>query len=311
VLAGSANGVWAVARYNTDGALDPFFGSGGKETLNVTGSSVRDMAIQSDGKLVLVGEPNFTIMRLNQDGSPDANFGTGGKVTANPSSAKRASGIAYAVAIQRMPAVTGEERIVVGGWANSPAVFALMRFGPNGAVDSTFGSSGHSYTSFFGFGDQIRVLGIDQQNRIVATGVTNTANSNCGLYVQDFAVARFSQNGGADNSFSGDGRVSTDVYGGFDVADGLLFQADGKILITGQNASSDNNGRQDFVLVRYNDNGTPDSSFGILGTGVVTTDIGPEDWGFGIAQQPWDGKIVVAGYSRFTHRNITLGRYWP
>jgi hypothetical protein len=52
-------------------------------------------------------------------------------------------------------------------------------------------------------------------------------------------------------------------------------------------------------------------SFGMLGTGVVTTDIGIEDWGFGVAQQPWDGKIVVAGYSRVTQRDITLARYWP
>jgi uncharacterized delta-60 repeat protein len=310
VLAGSANGVWAVARYNSNGTLDPTFGSGGKETLNVTGSSVRDMAIQSDGKLVLVGEPNFTIMRLNQDGSPDSVFGSGGKVTANPGSAKRDSGMAYAVAIQRVPAVTGEERIVVGGWANSPAVFALMRFGPNGTIDSTFGSSGRAYTSFFGFGDQIRVLAIDQANRIVGAGLTNTASTNCGLYVGDFAVARFTQNGSIDNSFSGDGKVSTDGTGGYNSADGLLLQLDGKIVITGQNASSDNS-IKDFALVRYNDNGTLDSSFGILGTGVVTTDTSPADWSYAVAQQPWDGKIVLAGISSFAHRNMALARYWP
>lgn len=318
VLAGqarNASGViaWIVVRYDNVGILDPTFGSGGKQFLNASSSSasVQDIAIQSDGKLVLVGEPNFTIMRLNQDGSPDASFGTGGKVSANPSSSKRkpASGLAYAVAIQRVPAVTGEERIVVGGWANFPSEFVLMRFGPNGTLDSTFGSGGRAYTSFFGFGDQIRVIAIDQANRIVAAGLTNTASNNCGLYVQDFAVARFTQNGAIDNSFSSDGRVSTDVYGGFDVAQGLLFQADGKVLITGQNASSDNS-LHDFALVRYNEDGTPDSSFGILGTGVVTTDIGPEDWGFGMAQQFWDGKIVVAGYSRVTQRDITVARYW-
>lgn len=309
VLAGSANSVWAVARYDSSGTLDPTFGSGGKQTLNVTDSFVRDMAIQSDGKLVLVGGPNFTIMRLNQNGSPDASFGSGGKVTANPSNAKRGSGLAFAVAIQRIPAVTGEERIVVGGSADSPAVFALMRFGPNGALDSTFGSSGRAYTSFFGFGDYIKVLAIDQANRIVAAGRTNTANSNCGLYVGDFAVARFTQNGSIDNSFSGDGKVSTDASGGSNTADGLLLQADGKIVITGGNASSDNS-VQDFALVRYNDDGTPDSSFGILGTGVVTTDTSPGDWSYALAQQPWDGKIVLAGISSFSHRNMALARYW-
>jgi uncharacterized delta-60 repeat protein len=316
VVAGQArnsSGViaWAVARYNSDGILDASFGSGGKQILNVspTSSSVLDMAIQPDGKLVLVGDPNFTIMRLNQDGSPDASFGTGGKVTANPGSQGRADGRAYAVAIQKIPAVTGEERIVVGGWGNS-FVFALMRFRPNGAVDSTFGSSGRANTSFFGFGDQIRALAIDQANRIVAAGLTNSANSNCGLYVSDFAVARFTQNGAIDNSFSGDGRVSTDVYGGFNGADGLLLQADGKVVITGQTSSSDGT-IKDFALVRYNDNGTPDSSFGILGTGVVTADLSPGDWSYALTQQPWDGKIVVTGISSFTQRNMAVLRYWP
>jgi uncharacterized delta-60 repeat protein len=314
VLAGSASSVWAVVRYNSDGTLDTSFGSGGKEILNVTPSAVRGMAIQSDGKLVLVGEPNFTIMRLNQNGSPDATFGSSGKVTAIPSSAKGGSGFAYTVAIQRVPAVTGEERIVVGGWqigsqGGQIRGFGLMRFKSTGVVDSTFGSAGRASTSFFGIQDQIRVLGIDQANRIVAAGLTFTASTNCGLYVSDFAVARFTQNGVIDNTFSNDGRVSTDVDGGYNEANGLLLQPDGKIVITGQ-AGSSNGSVKDFALVRYNANGTPDSSFGILGTGVVTTNIGPEDWGYAIAQQPWDGRILVAGYARFAVRNMALARYW-
>ena len=311
VLAGRASGVWAVARYNTDGTLDTTFGSGGKTTLNVTGSSVEDMAIQADGKLVLIGAPAFTIMRLNQNGSPDAGFGSGGMVSANPTSSKRSSGFAYAVAIQRIPAVTGAERIVVGGWANNPRAFALMRFAPNGALDTTFGSSGRAYTSFFGFGDEIRALAIDQSNRIVAAGHTNAASSNCGFYVMDFAVARFTQNGLIDNSFSGDGRVSTDGYGGMNEAKGLLLQPDGKVVITGSNYSSDSS-VIDFALVRYNGDGTPDSSFGALGTGLVTTDFGPQDdVSYAIAQQPWDGKIVVAGFANFERRYMGLARYWP
>jgi uncharacterized delta-60 repeat protein len=315
VVAGTANGVWAVARYNIDGTLDPTFASGGKETLP-PGNGVNSMAIQSDGKLVLVGGGNFTIMRLNQDGSPDASFGTGGTVIANPSSVKRGSSGAISVAIQRIPAVSGEERIVVGGWADANLttgssavhVFTLMRFRPNGVIDTTFGSSGRAATNFFGFGDEIRVIAIDQANRIVGAGVTNTASSSCGSYVSDFAVARFTQDGAADISFSGDGKVSTDASSGGNQANGLLLQPDGKVLITG---TANIGTSLAFALVRYNGDGTPDSSFGILGTGVVTTDFGPEeDVPSAIAQQPWDGKIVVAGYARFGHLYIALARYW-
>ena len=113
-----------------------------------------------------------------------------------------------------------------------------------------------------------------------------------------------------DNSFSGDGRLTTEVYGGFNAAAGVLLQPDGKIVIAGSAISSDQTVR-DFALVRYNDNGTTDSSFGALGTGVVTTDFGsPSDWGFAIAQQSWDGKIVVVG-NAFDAGYIALARYWP
>jgi hypothetical protein len=68
--------------------------------------------------------------------------------------------------------------------------------------------------------------------------------------------------------------------------------------------------------MRYNANGTPDSSFVILGTGVVTTHFAyPSvdhrvDSGYGVGLQPWDGKIVVAGYANDI-RLVALARYWP
>jgi uncharacterized delta-60 repeat protein len=313
VLGGNASpGTWAVARYNTDGTLDASFGSGGKETLSITAAAVRAMAVQSDGRLVLVGEPNFTIMRLNQDGSPDSSFGVGGKLTVNPSSLKRGRGHAWSVAIQRTPAVIGEERILVGGWSDyssTATVFTMMRFKPTGATDTTFGSSGHVYSNFLGFGDQIRQLAVDSNNRIIAAGISNAANFSCGSYVTDLAVARYTQDGTLDPSFSGDGRQTADIYGGAETLfNGLAIQSDGKIVIAGAGVSSDITVR-DFALVRFNSDGTPDSSFGYLGTGVVTTDFfGTSDQGLAIALQPSDGKIVFAGG---VGGAIGLARYWP
>jgi uncharacterized delta-60 repeat protein len=308
-----------VARYNSDGTLDATFGSGGKLFLVVP--SIHGLAIQSDGKLLLGGDSqgdSFAVARLDPNGALDSSFGTGGKVVVNATTGKHGgSATGSAIAIQRVPAVTGEERIVVGGTSDSGGgrVFTLMRFKPNGATDSTFGSSGRVYTSFFGFGDQILSLAVDSTNRIVAAGLTNTANSSCGLYVQDFALARYTQDGVLDNSFSGDGRLTTDVYGGSDWARSVALQPDGKILVAGFAWSSDNT-VGDFALMRYNANGTPDPSFGILGTGVVTTHFAyPSvdhrvDSGYGVALQPWDGKIVVAGNANDI-RLVALARYWP
>ena len=308
-----------VARYNTDGTLDSTFGSGGKVFVDLP--AVLGLAIQSDSKLLLAGysgSDSFAVARLNPNGALDSSFATGGKLVVNPTNSKRGGrALANAIAIQRVPAVTGEERIVLGGYSDSGGgrVFTLMRFKPNGATDTTFGSNGRAYTSFFGFGDNIYSLTVDSANRIVAAGSTYIASSSCDDYVQDFAVARYTQDGALDNSFSGDGRLNTDVYGGSDWAQGVVLQPDGKIVVAGFAKSSDRTFWH-FALVRYNPNGTPDSSFGILGTGIVTTHFAypsvdhQVDWGEAVALQPWDGKIVVAGSANDV-RLVALARYWP
>lgn len=310
-------GGFAIARYNGDGTLDTTFGSAGKTIVDFASSaSLRELAMQSDGKLVLIGyagsPSQFGVARLNPNGTLDSTFGTGGKLLINPSTVKRGRATGYAIVIQRVPAVTGEERIVVGGWADhsgSTTVFTMIRLKPNGTTDPSFGTSGRVYTSFLGFGDQIRELAVDSTNRLVAAGISNSANLSCGSYVTNLALARYSQDGALDSSFSGDGRQTADVYGGSETLfKGLVLQTDGRIIIAGSGASSDNTVR-DFALVRFNSDGTPDTTFGYLGTGVVTTDFfGTSDQGMGIALQPSDGKIVMCGGAGGT---IGLARYWP
>jgi uncharacterized delta-60 repeat protein len=70
------------------------------------------------------------------------------------------------------------------------------------------------------------------------------------------------------------------------------LQSDGKIVVAGDSV---NGGTTDFAVVRYNANGSPDTSFAT--DGKVTTDFGAgNDFAYSIALQS-DGKIVVAGGS--------------
>ena len=92
--------------------------------------------------------------------------------------------------------------------------------------------------------------------------------------------------GDLDASFDGDGKVTTDL-GGFDTANGVAIQADGRIVAAGTGTAS-----VDFALARYNRDGSLDTDFG--GDGNVTTDFGGSDGAEGVAVQP-DGKIVAAG----------------
>ncbi len=326
VAGGSASpGGFAVARYNNDGTLDGAFANGGKTIIDfASAASVRQLVIQSDGKIILAGEAGspsqFGLARLNQNGTLDSTFGSAGKLVVNPSDLKRGNGFAWSVALQRIPAVTGEERIVVAGWAtenlfggSTASTFALMRFRPNGAIDTTFGNNGRAYVPFFGFTDQIRQIAIDSANRIVAAGNVRTGNDSCGSYIQDYGVTRLTTNGALDTTLGG-GKQTADIYGGADNVYGLALQSDGKIIIAGYAHSSDLT-LKDFALLRLNADGTRDSSFGLLGNGVVTTDFfGLADYAIAVAVQPNDGKIVVAGSITVSSSNggeVAVARYWP
>ncbi|MFI8825081.1 calcium-binding protein [Streptomyces sp. NPDC053431] len=97
--------------------------------------------------------------------------------------------------------------------------------------------------------------------------------------------------GGLDPAFDGDGKVVTDVTG-YDTSPGMVVQPDGKIVTIGRAAFDETS--TDFSLVRYNPDGSRDTTFG-GGDGVVTTDFDfGNDEGTAVALQP-DGKIVAVG----------------
>ena len=101
---------------------------------------------------------------------------------------------------------------------------------------------------------------------------------------------RYNADGTLDTSFDSDGIVTTDFGPGDDRAFSVVVQPDGKILVAGD---SDNGSNIDFALVRYNADGSLDTSFD--GNGRLITDFGSgDDRGYSVALQP-DGKIVVAG----------------
>ncbi|MEU9144282.1 calcium-binding protein [Streptomyces sp. NPDC048349] len=99
--------------------------------------------------------------------------------------------------------------------------------------------------------------------------------------------------GDLDPAFSGDGKVITDVTG-YENVTGMAVQPDGKIVTVGDGYFSETS--VDFVVVRYNTDGSLDTSFG-GGDGIVTTDFDVNnDEARAVALQP-DGKIVVVGGS--------------
>jgi uncharacterized delta-60 repeat protein len=176
--------------------------------------------------------------------------------------------------------------------------FALARYNSDGTLDTNFGTGGKVLTDF-GVSAQAMSAAVQPDGKIVVGGYANLDGG------ENFEVVRYNSNGTLDATFGTDGKVTT-TFGvpqqGFSyaLAYSLALQQDGKIVLAG---ASTINGDYDFALVRYNTNGTLDTSFGTGGR--VTTTFGKNDAAFSVAVQP-DGKIVTAGFGLF---KFALARY--
>src|SRR6476660_3591181 len=179
-------------------------------------------------------------------------------------------------------------KIVVAGYADVGGVdrFALVRYNSDGSLDTSFNSNG-KVTTAVGTGTcKGQGVALQGDGEIVVVGHSfNAGGPSC------FTVLRYGADGNLDTSFGDSGKVTTTVAKDSN-ADSVAMQSDGKIVVAG-NAFIDRN-NNDFWVVRYNANGTLDTTFN--GTGKATADFGAHDLGHSVAVQG-DGRIVVAGYS--------------
>ncbi|MFD5859339.1 calcium-binding protein [Streptomyces chartreusis] len=276
---------FALTRHNPDGTVDTSFGGGDGEVLTdfEGGDDVAEgVAIQPDGKIVVVGRHQetddefagccwFTVARYNADGSVDTSFG-GGDGWVSPG---LAGGAEDAAGVALQP----DGKIVAGAYAGG--WFAVVRYLPDGSPDSAFGGGdGVTMTSFSetgGGGASAQDLALQPDGKIVMVGYA-------GESFFDFAVARYNPDGSPDTTFSGDGKLTTDL-GGYNWGEAVAVQSTGRIVVGGQSADR-------FALVRYNVDGSRDTTFGT--GGVATTDFGGTAGVNDLVVQP-DDRIVAAG----------------
>src|SRR5436305_10735635 len=115
-----------------------------------------------------------------------------------------------------------------------------------------------------------------------------------------------------DPTFGTGGMVTTDIDHSTDIANAVAIQADGKLVVVGQTYKNNDYSNEDFVVTRYNTDGTLDTIFGRMGK--VRTDFpGLAAVPSAVVIQP-DGKSVVAGgaFPLFTFAgNFEVVRYNP
>lgn len=270
------------------GDLDPTFGTGGKVT---TSFGLQDVAnavlVQPDGKVVAAGftanqlNYDFALARYNGNGSLDTTFGTGGKVTTPIGSL-----VDDARALARQP----DGKLVAAGYTSNGGLgsgdFALVRYNADGSLDTTFGTGGKVTTPIGSETDVALAVVVQPDGKIVAAGRASFGPGSD----SDVALARYDSNGSLDATFGTGGIVMTSIGIDHDEAEALVLQSDGKLVAAGK--TFDPSVGTDIALLRYNTDGSLDTTFGT--GGIVTTSIDTSDEATALVVQP-DGKLVVAG----------------
>jgi len=262
--------------------LDTSFDGDGKAT---TGSFFeeggRDVVIQPDGKIIVVGgkSSNFNVqsmasVRYNTNGSLDATFGNNG-IYVLPSLAGSQIVFAKAVAVDLQP----DGKILLAGSggtsSSSNQIFLIVRLNSNGSLDTTFGSGGRvirDIGSSNTYGRLSSLVFDSTRNKIYVAG-TMPIDPDGEAY--GYTVMRFDSNGLPDTTFNGTGTQAFPVADSRPLATGLndiALQPDGKLVATGfaQYFIPNTPSIESFGTARLNLDGSLDASFGT--NGVVITD---------------------------------------
>jgi uncharacterized delta-60 repeat protein len=160
---------------------------------------------------------------------------------------------------------------------------------PAGSLDQSFGSAGKVTTSITNGEEKAYGVSILSNGKILVAGQASSAVTG-----KDFILLCYNSDGTLDNTFGNGGYVTTDIQlGSDDVAYSIAVQADGKIVLGGY---SDNGSDKNAALVRYENDGSLDLTFGTNGK-VLTDFDGASDEIKVIKIHALTGNIIVGGSS--------------
>jgi uncharacterized delta-60 repeat protein len=269
-----------VVRLQSDGSLDPTFGTAGVVTTGA-GAIADDLVVEGDGKIVVTsGAATLSLLRYQTDGSPDLTFGTGGVV---------GTSLSYPLGIT----LQSDGKIVVPGY------FGVARFQADGTVDAAFGTNGvvsvlnggvsqvviqgdakllavvpgrglvrlnadGTPDASFGLGGLlpsttwVSAAALDVTGRIIAAGTIDNTEMGGTLVVQRFATDGTLEVTFATNADPIQVNLLTQRW----IAHVVLPQSDGRVVVAG--ASSNDPFDNAWEVVRFRTDGSIDSSWGNL-----------------------------------------------
>jgi uncharacterized delta-60 repeat protein len=299
---------FCAVRLNENGSPDATFGNGlflpptgfVIDTMGAASQGgVRGVAIQSDGKLVLVGYANqdLAMIRYNTSGSVDSSFGTGGKVFTdiNPGSQDRANKVV----------IQPDGKIVVVGYSSGTiGQLFVARYSSDGLLDASFGTGGIVRTTIAGQDTFGQSIALQADGKILAGGHMATVSGSPSPSAS-YLLIRLNPDGSPDATWDGDGIMSI-VFGtsGFPDIGGfrsLAIQTDGRVIALGHTN----------IIYRFNTDGSLDPGFDGDGSRpalpVALNDEIPFDLMLSAS-----GRITVVGHSRpgpFFSYQYAVARY--
>lgn len=283
-----------VGRLLPDGTYDSSFGTNGVFTYHLNyETGAYDSYLDKDGKLIVAGYTTdnggggmaMLLLRLNTDGTLDTSFGVNG-VTYYDIGPRE--DIAYGIAIQN------DDKILICGSSvdtttvNYDFIPVVLRFSPDGAIDTTFGDNGIAKIPVLYNDNEFTTLCIQPNGKIIAAG--HIAND---LLWFSALIARFNTDGSLDTTYGNNGIVNKNVNNVDDEFFDIQLTTNNQVLLTGFTTT-----QGDFVyhtlVMKYDSTGSPFNGFGSGGQVVLGTE--GMNVGDALAVQP-DGKILIAGGS--------------
>lgn len=240
---------------------------------------------------------NFCLVRYLNNGVIDETFGRNGVVITDIKVWGTSNNDDWAKSI----AIDSKDRIIIIGTTyngeNENTDFAVARYTNAGTLDTRFGCNHngivvtdiHCNNNDYAYG-----VAIDSCDRIVVCGYTESC-------VDKIALVRYTSWGELDCSFSGDGKLTTEVYSNNAYARSVVIDASDNIIVGGWETSDGAN----FLLIKYNHCGHKVESFGTCG--IFTTDIhcGNDDYGYALAVDA-SNNIYLAGFTEGCENKIAL-----
>lgn len=296
VMAGyGGSGGYSVLARMAVGAPDTTFGPAGLllyDFNNHLNDELHAIVRMNDGRFAACGQmggtgTDFVVARFTGNGLLDTTFNPGAGYVDTTFLTAGVAGeqidVCNAVAVQ------ADGKIVAAGYTTEtgPEHVAVIRYNVDGTLDGNFGSGGKldinaSVSPTVDSSAQALLIQPDGK-LLVAGNAEGPSNS-------DFLLLRLNTDGTLDQTFGNHG-IARNSIGGFDVANAMVLQPDGHIVIAGQSDG-------DFALARYTASGALDTTFASVG--YVKTPVGPGfDVAYGLTLMPW-GRLVAVGSARIS-----------